>query len=150
MTTTLIQDLLQTVDDARGIATDLGVRLYRVFMRVRTWSGTTQGEGTFTDVDTELLPRPRLRAQLPSGEIMPIDQVYTSAGMHFEGTLDVDKISALTPLAVLSPNLTESQRQYVVLQGADGGEVEPLLYVVDGAPIRRTLGWVMRLKKVHG
>lgn len=150
MTTTLIQDLLQTVDDARGIATDLGIRLYRVFMRVRTWTGATQGIGTFTDVDVELLPRPRIVAQTPRGEFMPLDQVYTDAGTHLEGALKVDKISAQTPLSLLQPDLAENQRQYVMLIGADGGEVAGTLFVVDGPPIRKTLEWVCKLKKVHG
>jgi hypothetical protein len=147
---TTIQDLLQTVDDARQVATDIGARLYRVFVRVRTWSGATKGGGAFSDVDTELLPRPRLRLQSPDGEVSPIEDVFTRAGEHFEGLITVDKISAQIALAVLWPTLAENQRQYFVLQGADGGEVLPTLYVLNGAPIRKTTEWALQLLKVQG
>ena len=150
---TLIQDLLQTVDDARGIATDLGARLYRVFTRTRTWTGITQGSGTFTDVDTELLPRPRVRAQMQNGEFEPLAQAYSNAGLHWEGTLKVDRISAQTPLSLLNPTLAENQRQFFILIGADGGEVigaatGGAMFIADGAPVRTTLEYRMTLLKV--
>ena len=149
---TLIQDLLQTVDDARGIATDLGARLYRVFSRIRTWTGITVGVGTFTDVDTELLPRPRVRAQMPNADFEPLVQAYSNAGLHWEGTLKLDRISAQTPLSLLNPNLAENQRQYFIVLGADGGEVigglTGAMFIADGAPFRNTLEYEMVLLKV--
>ncbi len=152
MATTLIQDLLQTVDDARQISTDLGARLYRVFARTRTWTGATQGAGTFTDVDTELLPRPRVRAQMPNEDFEPLLQAYSNAGLHWEGKIKIDKISAQIPLAVLNPTLAENQRQFFIVLGADGGEVIGgligALFVADGAPFRNTLDFEMVLLKV--
>jgi hypothetical protein len=147
---TTIQDLLQTVDDARSVATDLGARLYRVFVRVRTWAGATQGDGAYADVDTEILPRPRLRMQMVDGEFNPLDDVNTAAGDHVQGIIKVDKISAQIALATLRPALAENQRQYFVLQGADGGEVAPILYVANGPPIRKTTEWTLQLLKVQG
>lgn len=58
---TLRTDLLPVFDDARQIMQDFGLRTTRVTIRVRTWSGGKVKLGTPTDVDTEILPRPRVR-----------------------------------------------------------------------------------------
>lgn len=51
---TLVQSLLPVLDDARGILDDFGLRPFEVFVRVRDWSGDVAGQGTATDVDTEI------------------------------------------------------------------------------------------------
>lgn len=149
MTTTL-QDILPSIDDARQAVQDLGFRLVRVFIRVRTWTGVTQGQGTASDVDTELLPRPRVREQQEGKDaFMPLDQGYSNAGLHYTGNLKIDRISPQTLLATLSPAAADNQRVYVVLVGADGGEEATALFIPDGAPVRETTQWTLQVKKVE-
>lgn len=53
--------LLPVFQDARQLVEGLGLRTCRVIVRVRTWSGGKVRLGTPTDLDTEILPRPRVR-----------------------------------------------------------------------------------------
>ena len=62
-------------------------RLHRVFVRTRTWSGGRLGLGTATDVDLEILPRPKVRLPEPRATTV-------TAGEHEVGDLIVSKISA--------------------------------------------------------
>jgi hypothetical protein len=59
----LIDDLVPDVID--GLRSELhpefGVRAYRVFTVLRTWSGKTTGEGSVAEVETELDPQPRVQ-----------------------------------------------------------------------------------------
>lgn len=57
----LVESLGSVVDDVRQIATDLGVRPYRVFSIVCFWSGGEVGRGTPSVIhETEFLPTPKL------------------------------------------------------------------------------------------
>lgn len=47
--------LLSPLDFVRGVGARLGLRVYTVKLRTRTWSGTRQGIGTNADVDTPML-----------------------------------------------------------------------------------------------
>lgn len=57
----LVESLGSTVDSIRQIATDLGVRPYRVFSIVCSWSGGEIGRGQASVIhETEFLPTPKL------------------------------------------------------------------------------------------
>ncbi len=146
---TVLQNILPAIDAARNQLTTIGLRLYRIFVRTRTWSGGGLGQGTFTDVDVELLPRPRVMAQMTDGEFSPLGQVRSQAGDHFEGHLRVDRISATILLATLAPSVSANQKVYYVVQGIDGGEIVGGLYVLAGAPFRKTTQWILFLEKVE-
>jgi hypothetical protein len=142
---TLLEDLIPTIDDARQVATDLGVRLYRAFVRVSTWSGASPYDGARSDSDTELLPRPKLGADGPV-----FDQKTTESGLLVGGTLRLSRISAQIPLSVLQPVLAVNQRVYIVILAADGAELAETLWVLEGGPFRKTTEWVLRIRKVEG
>jgi hypothetical protein len=115
---TVLQNILPAIDSARAQLTTIGLRLYRVFVRVRTWSGAGLGQGNFTDVDTELLPRPRVKEQMRDGGDRPLDLVISQAGEHLEGGLTIDRISASIALATLDPPVNANQKLYYFLQPA--------------------------------
>lgn len=86
MASTLRDDLLPVVDEMRQIPDDLGLRRYSVFFRVRTWSGGKPGLGDPKDVDTYIVPKPKVR-QLSTKE------VAESAGTYEAGDYMIDKIT---------------------------------------------------------
>jgi len=148
---TTLQGILPSIDAARQTVQNLGFRLTRVILRVRTWTGATIGVGTFTDVDTEIIPRPRVRQQIAGKDAyMPLNQNYTNAGLIYEGQLKVDRITTTITVAQLESAPSENQRGYVILQGADGGEVASTMFIIDGAPVRETTQWSIMLLKVEG
>ena len=53
-------DLIPTIDAARGILDDLGLRVHVVHLRATTWSGDAPGRGTATHADTEITPPPKV------------------------------------------------------------------------------------------
>lgn len=58
---TLVHRIGRIADNARGIATRLGARPFRVFMVWEQWSGGERGEGTVTTTTRiELLPTPKI------------------------------------------------------------------------------------------
>ena len=146
---TTLQGILPSIDAARQVVANLGFRLVRVFLRVRTWTGPTIGVGVFFDVDTEIIPRPRVRQQVAKDSFMPLDQNYTNAGLVFTGGLQVDQITTTIDVSQLEASPTENQRGYVVLQGADGGQEATTLFIIDGAPVRETTQWSMVIRKVE-
>lgn len=76
------------MDRVRQIATNLGIRPYRVFLTWTKWGGEEIGEGDETLVQRiELLPTPRVRS-LDNITLAPFH-----AGILPEGSLRVDQIS---------------------------------------------------------
>jgi hypothetical protein len=142
---TLLQDLLPTIDDARQVATDLGVRLYRVFVRVSTWSGEMPYDGARSDLDVELIPRPKVGA---SGPVF--DTKTTEAGLLRAATLKLSGISPLTPMSTLDPKLDRNQRCFYVIAPADGAELVETLWIADSGPFRHTTEWNIGLRKAEG
>lgn len=79
--------LLPVVNKLRALPARFGLRRYAVILRRRTWSGSYCGEGTPTDVDTNLLPVPRVRP-------LTTKEVASSGGTYREGDF---LLSAITP-----------------------------------------------------
>ena len=50
----LVDDLLPTLSNARGLIGEFGLRPYTVTRQVHSWSGTYPGEGTETVTETEI------------------------------------------------------------------------------------------------
>lgn len=108
-------NLLKTVNNLRALSGPTGFDVYtsRVTIRVRTWTGGDNGPevrlGSYTDVDTEILPRPKVREAgggtgLVVGPITPAndDGGYTPA--------------QLNP----APSLTAGQEVLYVVEGPNG------------------------------
>ncbi len=85
----LAYDLTSVVDDIRTIASDMGVRPYRVFMVHGVWSGAKRGEGTLqVNSRREITPVPRVR------DMASVRRNLRSTGLTEEGDVVVDRISA--------------------------------------------------------
>jgi hypothetical protein len=144
--TTPIQDLQQTIDDARGIATDIGARIYTVTRRLRTWSGGELDAGTPTDVDIVLAPRPKVRAQ-SRGIEAALQEALTSGGQRVQGDLVVEQVSMAYALADLEPTLSAGQELLYIVAGVDGGQIAATTYVLSKPPFRKLTQWVLYLRK---
>ena len=56
----LIDDLLPITNDILGVRDAIGAVIHPVFFVARTWSGTTPGDGTPTDVKAQMVPSPSI------------------------------------------------------------------------------------------
>ena len=83
-TRTLVRKLSPTVDRLRQIATNLGVRPYRVFLVRTRWSGEERGEGQEVVYDErEILPTPRVK------QVSNLMRYLTEVGVGEQGELKV-------------------------------------------------------------
>lgn len=91
----LRDSLLPAVDSIRGFEAVFGTRRFAVTVRRRVWSGQVPGEGTATDYNISLTPKPRVRdvtdRQLTASEA----ELLSANGQKFVGNLY--KISQITP-----------------------------------------------------
>lgn len=87
-TTRSTRDCIAAAHDCALICADeaLGVRVDEVFVRHRYWSGAAPGDGTYTDVDTELQPPPRSVRPDP-------EQTANPYGTFSDGTVMYDQVS---------------------------------------------------------
>ena len=89
----LRDDLIPCVDDARGMADELGLRVRPVDLVVRTWDGASMGLGTKTETATIISPTPKVRA---------MDLREEGPGGHVQaGDLMISRISAALSEATL-------------------------------------------------
>lgn len=69
----IVSDSLPILDDARGILDDVGLRPYRVLLRITKWSGDRPGKGGKVVTETELFvadsKRPKVR-QLSAEDVI--------------------------------------------------------------------------------
>ena len=79
-----------------GIPEQLGVRLHRVFIVVRTWSGAEARLGTYTDVETEITPRPSVTARNGGRELVikGIIKEHTGGGYAVSQLHPSDNVNA--------------------------------------------------------
>jgi hypothetical protein len=86
----LRSDLLPVFSEVRGIADELGLRQYRVYLRVTTWSGDRVGKGTPTRHETELT----VDGARPKVKLVTTREIISSGGKF----VDVDyKVGPFTP-----------------------------------------------------
>ncbi len=115
----LRDSLLAIVDCARQTVADMGIFRYSVTLRTRTWSGTYPGEGSPTDVDAIITPRPRVK-------VMSTQDVASSGGTYREGDFKIDMITprydtgGWSPAMLnLRPGIT-NQDVTIILTGDEG------------------------------
>lgn len=87
----LVDELLHTIDQARKIAGEFGLRPYTVTVRVRTWSGSRVGLGTKTDTDTPL----KVGGGTQSPYVREISQkeIVASGGLYQDQDIEVGPIT---------------------------------------------------------
>ena len=83
--TNVVDVLVPVADDIRDLATELGAHQFRVYTVKRTYSSQVAGEGSYTDVETEITPRPVVEARLKWGQLddFPFDLVTSYENCRF-------------------------------------------------------------------
>jgi hypothetical protein len=90
----------------------------RVYVRVRTWAGTTEGAesraGAVTTVDEEILPRPRVRHKGPGSiQIGPIQPYCVVGGVLLSDLLNVKDVKGTERVIFKIVDPLGNTRQYV-------------------------------------
>lgn len=110
----LRDELRDLVDEVREdiIDTEVGLRLFTVSTRLRTWSGSRPGAGTATDTDTVLSPKPKVIR-------LPLRVVESSGGRFEAGDLAITKLSAqLADDALDGGTLAANEEWFILVDGA--------------------------------
>lgn len=142
----LVDDLLGVIDDVRGdLHPALGVRQYRVYTVLRTWSGEERGAGTFAEVESELLPQPLVEAFVDSlgGRLLP-------SGLDEAGIVRLRELSlTYTRAEINGPAIAPNQEWVVRLRDAYGQGEPTRDFVVKGLyPDRiKDIGWTVSLSR---
>lgn len=138
----LVDSLLGVVDELRdGLNTDMGVRQWRVFVSIKTYTSGKRGVGAFTRSETEITPRPRVRDSIRR-ELLP-------AGIAEAGIIKLTEISLTYLESELIPTLTAGQQLFYVLRDAQGQAIRDRYFTVAGPPSpdrESTIGWMLDLK----
>lgn len=141
----LVDSLLGTVDDLRGsLNTDMGTRQWRVYVVRRQWTGPNRGEGTYSDVLTELTPQPL---------VDPNELFFSaqSAGLEIDGNVTISEVSLTYKEAELNPYPAANEEILYLLADAHGQEMANLYFTLAEPPKPdrvRTIGWIIKLKSV--
>jgi hypothetical protein len=139
-------DLLDCLDEIRGeINPEIGLRQYRVYSVLRSWSGGERGAGTFTEVETELTPQPLVESFVDSmgGKLM-------SAGLDEAGLVRLREVSLTYTAAEIKGGTLEPHEQWLIRLKDAYGQGEPTRdFVVKGLyPDRlKDIGWVVSLAR---
>jgi len=142
----LVDSLLSVVDDLRGsLHPAMGVRQWRVFVRLRTWSGGRVGAGSPTDVDTELLPQPLVESD---DRYLAVE----SGGLDEMGSIMLSEISLTYTEDELDGGSNVAGREvlYVLSDALGGQALSDRLYQLMEPPKPdrvKTIGWVVKLRR---
>jgi len=119
----VFSNLTPTMDAARGAIARVGLRLYRAFLVIETFSGDEVGEGDVERAFEEILPTPRVRH-------LSAARIASSGGAYRDGALELSKITRRMTLQKLLGQ--REQSDLVVpgflddpMGGATGGQVQP-------------------------
>jgi hypothetical protein len=142
----LVPDLIDGLRDE--LLPSFGVRAYRVYRVVRTWSGGDIGEGTMTDVGAELRPRPRVK--IWDG----LKYVQAVCGIRELGDVKLTEVSLTYSDADLTAQPLDAQRQEMFIAIGEGnGQGSPTRLWGHTQPpfIDREvdMGWVLHLRRVE-
>lgn len=145
----LVDSLVPDVID--GLREDLhpafGVRAYRVYRVIRTWSGGEIGEGTHSESAGELRPQPRV--SMWDG----LKYVQAVCGVRELGDVKLSEVSLTYSAEDLDPRaLTARQELFYALAEANG-QGSPLRLWAHAVPPfidrEKSMGWVLNLRRVE-
>lgn len=104
-------DLIPCIDDARQCIEDLDLRPHLVVIRTRTWDGPQRGEGTKSDSDFTISPRPKV--SYPSPRL-----IAARPGKFEQGDRVVTKITRTLAESVMDDKtLTSVQERFLLING---------------------------------
>jgi hypothetical protein len=144
----LVDSLVPDVID--GLREELhpafGVRAYRVWRVIRTWSGETEGEGTSTDDAAELRPQPRVK--IWDG----IRWEQAVCGIRELGEIRLTEVSlTYTEGQLTGQPLGKNQACFFAIGEAHGQGSETRLFGHTRPPFvdrERDMGWVLFLRVI--
>lgn len=140
----LLEGLIpDVVDGLRSLNTDFGLRQWRVYSVMRKWSGGEVGSGSFTDTETEILPRPIVE---------PFESFHLKlepCGMNEAGFLRMTEVSLTYTEAELGGGELPHGTQHLFKIVEAHGQATTTRYFVNRRPPYpdriRTLGWLLHL-----
>ncbi len=119
---TLLEDLIEVVDDVRDVPSDIGYYLRDVEIVKRSWPGTARGKGKLANAPVSsiltIAPRPKIQDA-------KLSRRHRNAGYVQEGSLFVTGVSAtLTDAQIRGKDLTANEELlYRVTKAEDSIEV---------------------------
>jgi hypothetical protein len=146
----LVDSLVEDVID--GLREELhppfGVRAYRVFTVLRTWSGVGVGEGEFTDTETEIRPQPLVVLS----EFDRLRYELQPCGLTELGQLKLVEVSLTYTEAELTggDSLADNEEWYIKITEAHGQESTSRYFTHVRPPFIdriKDMGWICWLKR---
>jgi hypothetical protein len=145
--TSLAESLGATIDLARQIAVDIGLRPYLVFSVVIRWSGGEPHRGNPTVIwERPFLPVPKVE------NIEQLNKELRPFGTVSRGEIRLTKLSpryTADDIALMFPcELRKSDEHFVEVRIDErDGRTNRQRYTVSGVPERKTFEWTVRLEK---
>jgi len=143
----LVDDLVDSlIDDLRDeLHNNFGVRQFRMFTVLRTWDSGYIGDGSYTDTENEITPRPLVQPYRTDWFLEP-------AGLDEEGMLDLREISlSYTEAELTGGNVAPGCEWFILLRDGHGQEIEDQWFLISRRPFPdriKDMGWSMRLRAV--
>lgn len=145
----LVDSLVPDVID--GLREDLhpafGVRAYRVYRVIRTWSGRDVGEGSYTDDAGELRPQPRVL------HWNGLKYVQAVCGVRELGDVELQEVSLTYSADDLDPRTLRGNQELFYVLGEANGQLSPLRVWAHAVPPfidrEKSMGWIMHLRRVE-
>lgn len=126
---------------------DFGVRAFRVYRVIRTWTGSVEGEGTSSDVGVELRPQPLVSVW--DG----FRFVQATCGLEELGDVRLTEVSLSYSYADLTGSpLTPNQQLFIAIGEAHGQGQPTRMFTLARPPFPdrvKDLGWSIALHRVQ-
>lgn len=140
--------VVDVIDGLRGdLHPQFGVRPFHVWTVLREWSGETQGEGDYTDVEVELEPQPRVWNW--TGYRWDL----TKAGLDDIGEIKVTEVSLSNTYAELTGGTLAANQQWFIKLTEAYGQLQPARYFSHFRPPfpdrEKDMGWVLWLRPAN-
>lgn len=150
----LVDSLVPGVIDGlrRSLHPAFGVRAYRVFTILQTWSGASIGQGQKTEVVNEIDPQPLVDIWTEAGALR---FELSRCGLDEAGTIRVREVSlTYTEAELIGPQpLAANQRWLIRISEAHGQENTDKYFIHTKPPYvdrEKDMGWVMWLRVAEG
>lgn len=148
----LVDSLVPDVIDGlrEELHPEFGVRAYRCYRVIRTWTGRTAGEGTMSEVTAELRPQPRV--QVWDG----MRWAQAACGIRELGEVRLSEISLTYTEAQLTGRglgLDKNQELFIGIAEGNGQGTQPRLFGHTAPAFidrEKTMGWMLYLRCVDG
>lgn len=140
----LVVDVIDGLRDE--LHPEFGVRAYRVYRVLRTWTGSTPGQGKFSDVAAELRPYPRVR--LWDG----FNYVQAVCGVRELGDVKITEVSLSYSESDLAPKVGNNVELFFGIGDANGQGSSVRLWAHKMPPFidrEKDLGWCLMLHRVQ-